>query len=95
MDINADVQRALDDWDRAWHRGVCFGCRYEEEYSDDAELQGVSRTLTVAAKKLETLSQGDTITKVTTLDGRTLGPYTIETVERDTDATARLRLRGT
>lgn len=84
----------LSDWDRAEHRGVVFPCRYEEEYSAELGVQGVSRTLLVSAKRLEDIGQGDTIDRVCTVDHRVLGPFTVETRQRDTGGTASLRLRG-
>lgn len=94
MDINADIQTALGDWDRFQFRGVWYGCRYEEEYSDEIGIQGVSRTIIIPAMLLDILGQGDTLDRVCTIDERLIGPFTVETVERDTDATVRLRLRS-
>lgn len=93
FDINADIVRSLRDWDRVEIAGRDTPCRYDEEYEDDSTVQGVSRTVVLARADLSGLAQGDTVDRVTTIDGRRLGPYTVEEIQFQLDATVAVRLR--
>lgn len=92
FNINADIDRAFADWDRAVIGRVERACRYEEEYSDESGMQGVSRALLMPRHSFDA-QQGDEVETITTIDGRRIGPFTIEEIQYQSDATVLVRLR--
>lgn len=94
--LRHNLERMFQDWDQAEMATGPFACRYVEEYEGDSDIQGVTRTILLPRHIAQerALTVGASITTIKTVDGRRIGPFTVETFEPQSDGTALLRLRG-
>lgn len=98
MDIQADIAKALGNWDKAEHATGSIPCLYSETYAESLDIQGVSRSITCSYTLVQDrgIAVGDEIFWIATqtigLVGTIGVPFHIETIEPD-GAVVTMRLR--